>query len=191
MEYPQSTIGTITLCIGPMWSSKTEWIIDRASAFTAAGVAICVLKPAMDDRYSSKRVVSHSGRSVDAIPLDNLQTVLEVVGESRIVFIDEGQFFMDLAQGCLKLSRAGKHVIVAALAATAEQAPWPSVSELVARADQIIHKVHPMCSICHDGPAPHTRVKLDRVGSKDGTIKIGGAETYETVCRVCLANKKN
>lgn len=138
----------------------------------------------MDVRYSSDNIVSHSGLVCSAIPVNNLQNVLAVVGKSQYVLIDEGQFFMDLAQGCSVLTREGKTVLVAALAATADQKPWQAVSEVIAIADSIIHKCAARCSVCGIPDAPHTRTKVPmRAGE---TIRIGGADTYEPVCKDCI-----
>lgn len=182
----------IHLCIGSMFAGKTEWLIDYAGACAMAGVVYCAIKPAMDKRYSDSMIVSHNGMSIEAHPLENLQDALRVVGDAEVVLIDEGQFFIDLVQGCLRLANAGKHVLVAALAATAEQRPWPAVSDLIAHADKITHKCAAICAVCRANKAPHTRVRPQTAPSKTGeTIRIGGSDIYEPVCRECLYRVKD
>ena len=53
--------GYIEVVVGPMYSGKSEELIRRLKRAKIAKQNIIVFKPQIDDRYSKKDVVSHSG----------------------------------------------------------------------------------------------------------------------------------
>jgi thymidine kinase len=146
------------------------------------------IKPSIDTRYSSAWIVSHNGIGIPAESLDNLQNVESLVGDRTAIFIDEGQFFMDLSERCASLLRAGKSVWVSGLNATAQQRPWASMSEILAMADDIVHLKVDRCQMCHKFPGSHTVTRASRLDPTMSTmtIKIGGGDEYLAVCRGCL-----
>lgn len=178
----------MTVFVGPMMAGKTMALI---SAYMAAPAdSRIAIKPAMDTRYSITDIVSHKGHHIPAVPLHNLQTVVDVVGANDSVFIDEGQFFMDLGCKCQELLAMGKSVFVAGLAATARQVPWKSMSDALAIADKIVH-ITAVCQICHEAEAAHTMLR-EPAPSQTGIIqeiKIGGGDIYASACRQCLQKK--
>jgi len=62
--------GYIELVIGPMYSGKSEELIRRLKRAKIAKQNIVVFKPQIDNRYSNNDVVSHSGDSINAIPIN-------------------------------------------------------------------------------------------------------------------------
>lgn len=59
--------GKLIVICGPMFASKTTEILKRILwARNGEAKAVLVIKPAFDDRYSTTRIVSHDGLSVDA-----------------------------------------------------------------------------------------------------------------------------
>jgi thymidine kinase len=150
------------------------------------------IKPSIDTRYSSAWIVSHNGLRIPAESLNNLQDIETLVGDRTAIFIDEGQFFMDLSEKCASLLRAGKSVWVSGLNATAQQRPWTSMSEILAMADVIVHLRADRCQICQEFPGSHTVTRTSSVdpSTTTTTIKIGGGDEYLAVCRRCLERKK-
>jgi thymidine kinase len=144
------------------------------------------IKPTIDDRYSATSIVSHSGESIPATSVNNLQNIEAIVGDIRNVYIDEGQFFMDLAEKCAALLLLGKSVRVAGLSATAHQRPWQSMSDVMSMADIIVHLVGPECQVCHRHPAAHTMFRSAAARVDPSVIRIGGGDVYVVVCRKCL-----
>ena len=192
---------SINLCLGPMFAGKTSWLIDTWDMYVAdMGMeTIMAIKPIIDTRYSKEDIVSHvdkvshAQRKIPAIQITSMQEFLEhhLNDQVMTVLIDEGQFIVDLVDGCLRLVDMGIHVYISALNATAEQKPWPVISELIAQADTIEH-LQATCAICGMCFAAHTRVKpVDGDCAlakcpKGTSVRIGGANIYEPVCRHCL-----
>jgi thymidine kinase len=170
-----------------MFAGKTS---ELMRVYRAMGsVTSIAIKPAMDTRYSAHEIVSHADDRIPATPLHNLQNIEKIVGEWQTnVFIDEGQFFMDLAEKTGVLLSMGKSVWISGLNATARQRPWPSMSDVMAMADDIVYVRAAACHLCGRGPGCHTiSHALEAAASSSGTnICIGGDEMYAVVCRECL-----
>ena len=82
--------GYIEVVVGPMYSGKSEELIRRLKRAKIAKQKIIVFKPQIDDRYSKKDVVSHSGNSIEAIPIDKASQIYDLIDEDvQVVGIDE------------------------------------------------------------------------------------------------------
>lgn len=174
------------MVVGPMFAKKTTWLIKKYQRAQSRNQSVCAIKPSLDCRYYNGEIsiVTHDGLRIPAISLCNMQGVLQGVGNASHVYIDEGQFFPDLVDGCDKLAAAGKHVYVAALNGTAEQHSWPIVAELMAHADMIRFLAAGPCARCGHRTAPFTARRPTAI--REGTIQVGGADVYEPVCRKCV-----
>ena len=175
----------LTVYCGPMFAGKTKALV--AAYELAAPDQRVAIKPAIDVRYSDNRIVTHCGQSIPAHSLHNLQHLLEIVANKTCVFIDEGQFFMDLADQCRLLLQRGKNVWISGLMATAQQRPWPSMSEVLAIADTVVHITVPRCHLCNRSPASHTVLRGHRC-TDPVSIQIGGCDLYLAVCGQCLSD---
>lgn len=193
----------LSVCIGNMFAGKTQWLLDRFNENSSLGGSgsnvirtAIAFKPRIDSRYSKSMIVSHRGAAIPAYTCASLgecidEAVLglgDKIGHVRAACIDEGQFFVDLVDGCLRLLDMGISVYVSALNATAQQKPWPAISDLLAHADSIKHIQAGRCSVCGYWCAPHTRVRPD-LHDKEGrgvVVRVGGNDVYEAVCRDCL-----
>lgn len=172
----------LTVICGPMFGGKTQEMIRR---YRSLPKDQCIaIKPAMDVRYG-KNITAHTGDAIEAVSLHNLQEIGAMAGGYQYVFIDEGQFFIDLAEKCRELLQMGKLVCISGLNATADQKPWNSMSEVIAMADEIVFKTDSLCELCNISHATHT-VRRD---GKTSSIKIGGSDLYMSVCRKCLSHR--
>ena len=73
--------GYIEVVVGPMYSGKSEELIRRLKRAKIAKQNIIVFKPHIDDRYSKKDVVSHSGDSIEAIPIEKPSDIYDLIDE--------------------------------------------------------------------------------------------------------------
>ena len=82
--------GYIEAVIGPMYSGKSEELIRRLKRAKIAKQNVMVFKPKIDDRYSKEDVVSHSGESIDAIPINKANEIYDYIDNKvQVVGIDE------------------------------------------------------------------------------------------------------
>src|SRR5690606_23087768 len=96
MMWHRGDRGWLEVICGPMFSGKSEELIRRVTRAAIARLPVQVFKPAIDDRYATTEIVSHSSLSVAAIPVDDSNELLEKVEDrTEVLGIDEGQFFDD------------------------------------------------------------------------------------------------
>lgn len=109
--------GYIEVVTGPMFSGKSEELIRRIKRAKIARQKVQVFKPAIDDRYSIDKVVSHNGDNMHAIAIVKASDILAYAEEDTDVFaIDEVQFFdSEIVDIVKEIADSGKRVICAGL----------------------------------------------------------------------------
>jgi thymidine kinase len=189
--YKITKSGWLEVITGPMYCGKSEELIRRLRRVKIAKQKIKVFKPVLDNRYSKKDVVSHSGNSIEAVPVDHPEEILERIDDTvDVVGIDEAQFFhADLIEVCEELADRGIRVILAGLDRDFRNQPFGPMPELMARAEYV-DKLHAICIQCGE-PASRTQRLIDGepAAADDPVILVGAAEVYEARCRSCHAIK--
>jgi thymidine kinase len=179
--YRRSTDGWVEVICGPMFSGKSEELIRRVTRSKIARVPVQVFKPQLDDRYADNEVVSHSSWKVDAQPVSDATEMLRAVSsQTRVIGIDEGQFFDDhLVEVVDNLATTGKQVIVAGLDTDYLRRPFEPIPSLCDRAEYVTK----MLAVCHrcGGPALYTQ----RIVQSDDLVVLGAQDAYEARCRMC------
>ena len=187
--YKITKSGWLEVITGPMYCGKSEELIRRLRRVKIAKQKIKVFKPVLDNRYSKKDVVSHSGNSIEAVPVDHPEEILDRIDEKvDVVGIDEAQFFHnDLVEICEDLADRGMRVILAGLDRDFRNQPFGPMPELMARAEYV-DKLHAICIQCGE-PASRTQRLIDGepAAEDDPVILVGASEVYEARCRSCHA----
>jgi len=189
--YKITKSGWLEVITGPMYCGKSEELIRRLRRVKIAKQKVKVFKPVLDNRYSKKDVVSHSGNSIEAVPVDHPEEILDRIDEKvDVVGIDEAQFFHnDLVEICEDLADRGMRVILAGLDRDFRNQPFGPMPELMARAEYV-DKLHAICIQCGE-PASRTQRLIDGepAAVDDPVILVGASEVYEARCRSCHAIK--
>jgi len=189
--YKITKSGWLEVITGPMYCGKSEELIRRLRRVKIAKQKVKVFKPVLDNRYSKKDVVSHSGNSIEAVPVDHPEEILERIDDTvDVVGIDEAQFFHeDLVEICEELANRGIRVIMAGLDRDFRNQPFGPMPELMARAEYV-DKLHAICIQCGE-PASRTQRLIDGepAAVDDPVILVGASEVYEARCRSCHAIK--
>lgn len=179
--------GYIEVVVGPMYSGKSEELIRRLKRAKIAKQKIIVFKPHIDDRYSKEKVVSHSGDSVEAIPINKSSEIYDLIDEDiQVVGIDEVQFFdEEIIDIAVDLANKGVRVIAAGLDMDFKGEPFGVTPKLLAVAE-FVDKIQAICSVCGQ-PATRSQRLIDGKPAKydDPIIKVGAVESYEARCRRC------
>ena len=179
--------GYIEVVVGPMYSGKSEELIRRVKRAKIAKQNVIVFKPTIDDRYSKEDVVSHSGYSVDSIPIKNSDDIYDYINDdTQVVGIDEVQFFDDnIVDVCIDLADKGIRVICAGLDMDFRGEPFGPTPRLLAIAE-FVDKIQAICSVCGQ-PATRTQRFIDSKPARydDPIIQVGAVESYQARCRKC------
>ena len=178
--------GRIEVICGSMFCGKTEELIRRVRRAIIARQNVKVFKPKIDDRYGIQRITSHSGQSVDAIPVESAQDILNLAnGETTVVAVDEAQFFdvgiVDVVQRLV--DDLNIRVIIAGLDTDFRGEPFGAMPYLLSIAEEVV-KLHAICVICGNS-ASRTQRLVDGMPAAydDPIILVGAQESYEARCR--------
>ena len=173
--------GSIEVICGSMFSGKTEELIRRLRRAQIAKLNVEIFKPKTDTRYHDTAVVSHDLNSIHSTPVESSSAILLLGSNTRVVGIDEAQFFDDeLPDVCAKLAAKGIRVIVAGLDMDFRGQPFGPMPALMAIAEAVT-KVHAVCVRC-GSPATFSY----RFVANQETVLLGEKESYEPRCRTCF-----
>jgi thymidine kinase len=179
--------GWIEVICGGMFSGKSEELIRRIRRAKIAKLNVKAFKPAIDDRYHSEAIASHTGLMADAVPVRCAKEILEsVTPDTDVVAIDEVQFFdQEIVTVCQYLADSGKRVICAGLDQDFRGEPFGPTPVLLAVAEYVT-KLQAICVKC-GGPASRTQRLIDGRPAADDepVIQVGADEQYEARCRHC------
>jgi thymidine kinase len=182
--------GKLEVICGPMFSGKSEELMRRIRRAQIAQQKVIVFKPALDTRYAVEKIVSHSGSSYEAYPVDNAQALLDLTTQhnAHVIGIDEVQFFEPgvIAAICTLID-GGKRVLCAGLDLDFRGVPFGSIPTLLAIADTIT-KLSSICTACGND-AHFSQRLINDVPAKfhDPIIMVGAQESYQARCRSCFS----
>lgn len=179
--------GRLEVICGSMFSGKSEELIRRVKRAQLAKLNVIVFKHSLDDRTTTEYVVSHNGHKVEAIPIENCETILAVTEKSTdVVGIDEVQFFnTDIVNIICKLIDSGKRVIAGGLDLDFRGIPFGPMPTLMAIADQTT-KLKAICLVCGQDAHFTQRIINGRPAhAHDSLILVGAEESYQARCRDC------
>jgi len=183
MDQPRSGPGGwIEVITGSMFSGKSEELIRRLRRAEIAKQKVQIFKPTIDNRYSDDEIVSHSAMRIGSANVQSSRALLaDVLPETEVVGIDEGQFFdAELPAVVNTLADQGKRVIVAGLDQDYLGKPFEPMPQLLAIAEYIT-KTLAICMVC-GGPANHTQ----RLVQSTERVLVGAGGAYEARCRKCF-----
>ncbi|AUB32141.1 thymidine kinase [Spiroplasma floricola] len=184
--------GWIELITGCMFAGKTEEFIKRLKRYKYAQQNVLVFKPLIDDRYSKKDTFSHSGMSIESIPVKDSEELLDIFYKENekekvdIIGIDEIQFLdTNIVEIIKKLADEGVIVVANGLDKDFKNDPFQNVDKLLVEAEY----VDKLTSICHScgGNANRTQriINGEPAKANEPIIVISANEKYEARCRHC------
>jgi len=173
---------SLEVVLGPMFAGKTSYALSAIRKHTALGQRVLVIKPTCDTRFGvTSEITTHDGDSLPCITTNTLNSVTDdVFASCDVIVIDEAQFFTGLLYFVVAATeQKHKSVYVIGLSGDYQRRAFGEVLAVIPYAD----KVTKLSAICACGGEAHfTR----RLNPNAGQVIIGGAESYEAVCRACF-----
>ena len=175
---------SLEIVLGPMFSGKSSYLLSSIRRFKEIGWPVFIITSSLDKRYTTEtQIVNHNQESCKAdIAIENLSDVSNKKDylESKVIIIEEAQFYPDLVDFVLEAVEVyEQHVIVAGLDGDASRKPFGSLLELIPYCDSII-KLKALCKKCNDGTEA---LFTSKKGSIISTIDVGSSDKYEALCR--------
>lgn len=171
----------ITAIVGSMFSEKTTELIRRGRRAKRAGERVVFIKPALDNRYSETKIVSHDGVEVDSILIgqDGIDWQ-EIADNYDVVCVDEVQFLdMEHLRFLIGMAEVGIHVITAGLDMSYDAKPFQMTMLLMVYAEEVV-KLQAVCGGCGED----AWISYRKTESTE-TIELGSDEEYTPLCRTC------
>lgn len=186
--------GDVILYTGPMCSGKTLRLLTEYSISRRSGEKkILLIGPCISRDQSSGRISARDGISVKAEFVANLDELLVRRLKSsgiKKLFIDEAQFFDNLAPFCDRVSQElGLCVFVSALDTKWNREEWPAVQELKPYCREIV-MCRSRCNSCHKVACWSQRILEAQTpfssASSSSTEDIQVHAIYEPRCDKCF-----
>jgi thymidine kinase len=173
---------SLEIVFGPMFSGKTSYALSYARKHRAIGRNVLIIKPSIDNRYSSENVViSHNNEQLPCVCWDTSKPLCEFSDQNSYdcFVIEEAQFFSHLQHFCSYfLFDLQKHILVVGLDGDAKQQKFGEILDIIPMATSV-QKLFSLCSVCNDGTPAHYTKALEK---SDTQVNVGGAEKYLAVC---------
>jgi thymidine kinase len=181
-------MGYLKLILGPMFSGKSTKLIELIRKYKIIKYKIMIIKNLIDTRYSDvSEIVSHNKDSEPCICLSNLNdvhhnnTYIQQYNESKIIFIEEAQFFTDLYNFVLKALKDNKTIFVVGLNGDSNQMNFGDIHRLLPICDDV-ELLKACCKICMD-ETPALFSKRICNDEKENQVFVGAGDEYIPVCR--------
>ena len=173
-----------------MNAGKTTTLVQSAYNYLERGMNTLVLKPEIDERFSSSVVRSRIGLETDAVSVDAKDDWFLIVEETNkknqlsCVLLDEAQFLTKSQVFSLGeiVDRLNIPVLAYGLRSDFRGELFEGSLHLLAWADELLE----IKTVCHCGKKANMVLRLDENGTplKSGEqIQIGGNDSYVSVCR--------
>lgn len=174
----------ITAIVGSMFSEKTTELIRRGRRAKRAGKRVIFVKPALDNRYSETKIVSHDGVEVDSylIGQDGIDWQ-NIADNYDVVCVDEVQFLdLEHLRFLIGMAEVGIEVITAGLDMTYDAKPFQTTMLLMVYAEEVV-KLHAVCGGCGED----AWISYRKTDSEE-TIELGSDKEYTPLCRTCYVS---
>lgn len=165
-----------------MYAGKSSELMKRILWLSHQNLPIIVIKPEIDNRYSTNEIVTHTGHKYPCSYVKNLTDFMNknplLLRDCHTVFIDEIQFFdINDIKTFIKTIRPFKtHITVSGLDQDSSGEPFESSAYMLAISDHII-KLKSYCNVCGQ-PATKT-YKIQNSGNR---VDIASHGIYEARC---------
>jgi len=187
MELHQNTEpGYLSLFIGPMYSGKTSKLIEIYNQYQYCDMNVMVINYNEDTRYTNKSLLSnHNKVMIPCICVNELNDIKkyysEKLKESKVIIINEGQFFKDIVEWVKTFlsSPHDKIIYISGLDGDYKKNTFGNWLELIPHAEHV-EKLKSICMMCKKKKAPFT-CRL----SKETEQKVIGTDIYKALCRQC------
>ena len=172
---------SLKLIVGCMYSGKTTEILRIVNSLKHINEIPIVIKPKIDDRYSSNKISTHNKQEYECQTIDNLSEFNNLNNVNYII-IEEAQFFKDLLLFVIhQVEIKNKNVIVVGLDGDSDRENFGEIHKLYSLCDDII-KLKAYCSICKDGTLG---IFSKRISDSKEKVLVGSEGDYIAVCRKC------
>jgi thymidine kinase len=183
-----NTSGYLEIILGPMFSGKTSRLIEIYKQCTFCKLPVAVINYSLDTRYDSLLLCSHDQIKIPCIQtkqlMDLFNTENNELDKTRVILINEGQFFDDLLDFVVLMLEKQKQIFICGLDGDFERKKFGFILDIIPLCDKVT-KLSSLCSLCKNGTSGIFSLRL--TSEKEQTLI--GSDNYLPVCRGCYYQK--
>jgi len=183
-----NTAGYLEIILGPMFSGKTSRLIEIYKQCTFCDLSVAVINYSLDTRYDPLLLCSHDQIKIPCIQTKQLMNLLTAenneLDKTRVILINEGQFFDDLLEFVVLMLEKQKQIFICGLDGDFERKKFGFILDLIPLCDKVT-KLSSLCSLCKNGTSGIFSLRI--TSEKEQTLI--GSDNYLPVCRGCYQKK--
>jgi thymidine kinase len=149
-----NTAGYLEIILGPMFSGKTSRLIEIYKQCTFCDLSVAVINYSLDTRYDPLLLCSHDQIKIPCIQTKQLMNLLTAenneLDKTRVILINEGQFFDDLLEFVVLMLEKQKQIFICGLDGDFERKKFGFILDLIPLCDKVT-KLSSLCSLCKNG----------------------------------------
>lgn len=177
--------GYLELFIGPMFSGKTSKLLEIYKQCKFCNIPVAVINHSADTRYHDTMLSTHDGNMIPCIQTHDLLCMWDCkenkdLNDAKVILINEGQFFPNLAQIVKSMLDVNRKVYVAGLDGDFERRRFGEILDLIPLCDKVT-KFTSLCGRCKNGSHGIFSQRI----SKEIEQMLIGSDNYIPVCRAC------
>jgi len=196
--------GYLEVILGPMFSGKTSRLVEIYNQCKFCNITVTVINHLIDNRYDDKLLSTHDKIKIPCIKTERLfdiwdeqlslsdDIIIPRINDklqlftSKVILINEGQFFPDLFEFVNVLLKYKKQIYICGLDGDFERNKYGQILDIIPLCDKV-EKLTSLCSICKNGKKGIFSMRL----TNEKIQTIVGSENYIPVCRECYVTKNN
>jgi thymidine kinase len=188
--------GYLEIILGPMFSGKTTSLMEIYKQCTYCNIPVAIINHCIDNRYDTSLLSSHDKVMIPCMQCKSLRDLWDEkpvdtsfdengcnhikLRSSKILLINEGQFFDDLYETVLEMLQEKKQIYICGLDGDFNKNKFGQLLDLIPHCDKVT-KLTSLCSKCRDGTRGIFSLRLTH--EKEQTLV--GSDNYIPVCRKC------
>lgn len=186
MTTTTNNTGYLEIIIGPMFSGKTSALLDVYKKCKFCNISVSIVNHSFDKRYHDTMLSSHDKimapclQATELNELWNTPREQNVLRNSDVILINEGQFFPDLYDVVVDMLINKKKVYISGLDGDFERKKFGTILDLIPLCDKVT-KLTSLCSKCKNGTHGIFSMRL----TTEKTQTVVGSDNYIPVCRKC------
>lgn len=174
-------IGYLEMALGPMFASKSSWLISQYKQYKVYTDKIVVINFKGDERYSTTELSTHDHIMIPCLQTEKLEDI-EIDDDIEVILINEGQFFSDIVPWVKKMvDEHCKKIYICGLDGDYKRERFGDLLDLIPFCDKIT-KLTAVCGRCKNGTRAIFTMRTTKSSQQ---VLIGEKDHYLPVCRKC------
>jgi thymidine kinase len=164
--------------VGPMFGGKTTRMLSQVERYRYQDENVFLFKPSIDNRFDDQKVMTHTGRSAEAMLVVDgwaVRSTIDKISNNRscVVAIDEAFMIPYIGEVAIDLFKRGHTILVSSLQLSSDGSAYNETAQMFPYATAI--EVCPAIDPISKTAAYYTE---KYGGRNDHEIEVGGSEMY-------------